>query len=56
MRNYIFEKTHRNLLKHANIHIDRATNYQITVFLKNETFLFFGAFFFKITIADILNF
>ena len=32
-------------LKHASIHINRATHYKITTFLKSESFVFFGRLF-----------
>ena len=28
--NYTFQKPHRSFLKHSNIHIDRATHYEVT--------------------------
>ena len=30
LQNYIFQKAHKSLSKHTNIHTNRATNYEIT--------------------------
>ena len=32
LRNHTFQKVHRSLLKYPNIHINRATHYEITDF------------------------
>ena len=40
LQNYTFQKTHRSLSKHANIHINRAFHYEITALQKYEKFEF----------------
>ena len=40
LQDQTFQKTHRSLSKHANIHINRATHYEITALQKYEKFAF----------------
>ena len=48
LQNHTFQKAHRSLSKHVNIHINRATHYEITTpSLKHEKFVFFWRFFFQ---------
>ena len=41
LQNHTFQKAHRNLSKHVNIHIYRAAHYEITAFYKYGKFVFF---------------
>ena len=43
LQNHTFQKTHRSLSKHANIHINIATHYEIMAFQKYEKFEFLSA-------------
>ena len=47
LQNHTFQKAHRSLSKCANIHINRATHYEITALEKYEKFVFFWRFFFQ---------
>ena len=64
LQNYTFQKTHRSLSKHANIHIliNRASHYEITALQKYEKFefllatpFFFFFFFFQLLTFGIFN-
>ena len=41
LQNHTFQKTHRSLSKHANIHINRANHYEITALLSFSWWLLF---------------
>ena len=47
LQNHTFQKTHRSLSKYANIHINRATHYEITALQKCGKFEFELLFFKK---------
>ena len=40
LQDHTFQKIHRSLSKHANIHINKATHYEITTYQKYERFVF----------------
>ena len=56
LQNHTFQKAHRSLSKHANIHINRATHYEIKALKKCEQSVFFWQLFFQEKIAGIWNF
>ena len=56
LQNHTFWKAHNSVSKHVKIHISRATHCEITAFKKMKNLSFFDGSFFKIKIADILNF
>ena len=40
LQNHTFQKAHRRLSEHVNIHINRAAHYEITAFYKYEKFVY----------------